>query len=76
MLAPIIALFDSHYRRLDAIGAIGFNRDLAMEVRERLEQMNYLIDRIRALEEVARKAQERSESAFRAHTQDIMNRGV
>lgn len=49
MFKGTIALFDEYYRKMEAEQP-GFNRDLAMEVRERLEQLDYIVERARDLE--------------------------
>jgi hypothetical protein len=76
MFAQTIHLFDSYCRRLDAAATPGFNRDLGCEVRERLEQLAYMVDRVRSLEAAAQTAHERSQAAFRAHIEDLKTRNI
>jgi hypothetical protein len=75
MLAPAfrstIDLFDRHYRAMDAQNAPGFNRDLGVEVRERLQQLDWLLDRVQQLEARADGAMERSRSAFVEHVERV-----
>ena len=51
----IIALFDDYYRLADAKNVPDFNRDLGCEVRERLLQLEYIVDRVRQLEGIAKQ---------------------
>jgi hypothetical protein len=76
MFESTVALFDAYYRHLDAHAAEGFVRDLGSEVRERLEQLDYIVRRVRALELAANAARSRSLAAFRAHIEDVEARNV
>lgn len=76
MFKNVIALFDDYYRRLDAMNSPGFNRDLGCEVRERLHQLDYIVDRVRALELITKEAFSRYETAFVAHIEDIKRCGT
>jgi len=71
-----IALFDDYYRLADAGNVAEFNRDLGCEVRERLLQLDYIVDRVRKLEGIAKQATARHEAAFQAHRDDINARGI
>lgn len=76
MFANTIALFDAYYRKVDAAHVAGFNRDLGCEVRERLEQLEYIIARVRALEQSVAAVQSRSQASFHAHIEDVKARGA
>lgn len=76
MLQSTITIFDEYYRQLDAGAVLGFNRDLGCEVRERLQQLHYIVDRVQDLEEVARQAFSRHRTAFAAHIEELTTRGV
>lgn len=76
MFVKTIDLFDDYCRRLDVIKAPSFNRDLGCEVRERLYQLGYIVDRVHELERTANEAFSRHKMAFIAHIEDIKHRGV
>lgn len=71
-----IDLFDEYYRGADRIKLAGFNRDLAVELRERLEQLGWLVDQIRALEERSEAAMTRAKLAFSAHVERLKREGL
>jgi hypothetical protein len=71
-----IALFDEYYRLADAKNVPDFNRDLGCEVRERLLQLEYIVDRVRQLEGIAKQTVVRHEAAHQAHLDDIKARGI
>jgi hypothetical protein len=71
-----IALFDEYYRLADAKNVPDFNRDLGCEVRERLLQLEYIVDRVRQLEGIAKQVMARQEAAHWAHLDDIKARGI
>jgi hypothetical protein len=56
MFEDVIATFDEYYRLLDHENSPGFIRDLGCEVRERLQQLDYMITRVRDAESAANKA--------------------
>lgn len=76
MFESTIARFDEYYRLLDSKSAPGFNRELGCEVRERLQQLDYIIERVRELEKIAEQALNRAGDAGIAHYEDLKNRGV
>lgn len=45
-----VILFDQYYRHLDANTGPEFSRDLGIEVRKRIIQLNYIIGRVKQLE--------------------------
>jgi hypothetical protein len=71
-----IALSDEYYRVADAKNVAEFNRDLGCEVRERLLQLDYIVDRVRQLEGIAMQPMARLEAAYQAHREDIKARGI
>src|SRR5262245_28478659 len=50
MFKSTINLFDQLYAKLDKENAPGFNRDLAIEARKRLQQLDYLYSRAREID--------------------------
>ena len=46
MFGNTISLFDDYYRCMDKENRPGFVRDLGAEVRQRLQQMDYLLARV------------------------------
>jgi hypothetical protein len=76
MFEGTIQLFDEYYRAMDKSAAVGFNKDLGCEVRERLQQLDYIIKRVQHLEHTAEKSMSRSKSAFLKHVEDLKSRGV
>lgn len=71
MFNTTIDLFDTYYRLLDSKGVAGFNKDLGCEVRERIQQLQFIINRVHALETTASAAMARSRAAFLDHIQDL-----
>ena len=49
MFKTTLTLFDRYYREMDSGGAHTFNSDLACEVRDRLEQLQFIIERVHNL---------------------------
>ncbi len=45
MFESTIELFDRYYRKMDSENAPGFSKELGCEVRERLQQLDYLKER-------------------------------
>lgn len=76
MFQGTITLFDEYYRHLDAAEAPGFNRDLGCEVRERIHQINYIVERIYELERTAKEAFSHHQAAFIKHIENLKRRGV
>lgn len=76
MFKATITLFDEYYRRLDAQNAQGFNRDLGCEVRERLQQLDYIVDRVQTLEAESESALKRSGDALRSHVELLKEKGI
>jgi hypothetical protein len=71
-----IALFDRYYRAVDSTRARGFNRELGIELRERLQQMDWLVSRVQELEQRADNATARSQGVFRSHVQRIQREAL
>jgi hypothetical protein len=71
MFESTIELFGDYYRCIDAAAVPGFNGNLGSEVRERLQQLNYIINKVRDLEQVANKAFARHEKAFAKHVSKL-----
>ena len=76
MFESTVALFDDYYRHLDSKAVPGFNRDLGCEVRKRLQQLDYMVERVRELEKIAHQALKRSGDAGVAHYEGLKNRGI
>jgi hypothetical protein len=62
-----ISLFDDYYRHLDASKAPGFNLNLGCEVRKRLEQLEFIIGKVRRLEVEAAEPLARFKAEFQEH---------
>lgn len=75
MFAVTIALFDEYYRAADASDEPGFIRDLGCEVRERLRQLNFIIERVRQLEADAGVVKSRILRSMHDHIEDLDRRG-
>ena len=69
MFKHTIALFDRYYRHLDAQGIPQFNRDLGCEVKDRLEQLDYIVAKVKELENIATAFHRRFEAATFPHPQ-------
>ena len=72
MFETTVTLFDEYYRKQDAVSDPGFNRNLGCEVRKRLQQLDFIIDKVRRLESdaaepLARFKKECEEHARIAH---------
>ncbi len=76
MYESTIELFDDYYRKLDAAGVAGFNRDLACEVRERLEQLGFILDRVKELLEAAEISFARSQEAIDRHIAHLQSEAI
>jgi hypothetical protein len=76
MFAKTLEVFDRYYRTADEKKLPGFNRDLGCEVRERLEQLDYIVKKVRELEAAERAAVSRSQQAFKAHIESVVKRGI
>lgn len=76
MLENLIKIFDEYYRHMDKINAHGFKKDLGCEVRERLQQLAYIVGRVRSLEETANKSLDRHQKKFSEFVEDINTRGI
>ena len=76
MFEDTISLFDDLYQRLDRDNAPGFIRDLGCEVRERLQQLDYVIARVRAAGAAAAAAFARSSQALVDHVEWVKSEGL
>jgi len=70
------ARFDDYYRLLDRQNAPGFIRDLGSEVGERLQQLDYIIRRVKASEQTAETAFARSSKIFHDHVERVVAAGL
>jgi len=71
-----IELFDRYLRAMHAGAAPGFNADLGAEMRERLEQLGWLVNRIQELEVRADAAASRPMAAFVEHVERVKREGL
>ena len=69
-------LFDRYYREVDQRQIESFNRNLAGEFRERLEQLDWLLERIRQLELQGETILSRSQRISEAHLDRIEREGL
>lgn len=76
MFAATIRAFDDYCRAADAGNLPGFNRDLGCEVRERLQQLDYIIEKVRELEGTERGALSRGQQALQDHLIDLKSRNI
>ena len=76
MFHSTLALFDRYYRHFDAANVASFNRDLACEVRARLQQLTFILKRVRELERAAEDAIARGNAAVAAHFRDLDERNL
>lgn len=70
-----IEIFDAYYVLMDRTHP-GFNKTAGVEVRERLEQLNWLLARIRRLDDELDAAQKPHHDAMTAHMEDLKARGL
>ncbi len=76
MFDKVIELFDNYYRLADQLSGTDLNRDLAMEVRDRLVLMNDVIRRVIAAQQRLEASIARSQEAFRSHIVQLEEAGV
>lgn len=76
MFKPTIALFDLYLSHLDAHGGSDFNRDLGLEVKERLEQLDFIVSKVMKLEQTVTAVHRRFETSLKSHIQNLERRGV
>src|SRR2546422_4107921 len=76
MFEQTIELFDKYYQTLDQNEDPNIRRNQAAEVRERLEQLDYILSRVRACEHDATHAMDRSQLAFREHVERVRREGL
>lgn len=76
MFTSIISLLDEYYRAADRANTPGFNRNLAGEFKARLEQLQWILARIRETESVATGITGRYLNAFHAHIQRTKDAGL
>ena len=67
MFENVIALFDRYYTEMDSSEAPGFSRALGCELRKRLTQLDFIIERVGALENQHREASARFQADFDRH---------
>lgn len=76
MFAGTLEAFDNYYRAADAGNLPGFNRDLGCEVRERLQQLDYIVEKVRVLEELERRTFSRHQQALKDHVANLKSKGI
>lgn len=76
MFAGTLQALDDYYRAADAANLPGFNRELGCEVRERLQQLDYIVEKVRALEELERRAFSRHLQALKDHVANLKSQGI
>jgi hypothetical protein len=76
MFARCIEIFDRCYRLADEKKVHGFCAPLGVELRERLQQMNWLLTQIRSREDKLRSIDEKCGAALKAHIERITAEGL
>jgi hypothetical protein len=76
MFETTVELFDRYYKKLDKENAPGFNRELGCEVRERLQQLDYLIHAVRERGQRHEVIMKRSGDAFMRHVEYVESSGL
>lgn len=75
MFERVIELFDEYYRLADAMG-IGLNRPAGVEVRRRLQQLDWLLSQVRTREEEAKAILDRAGDAIQRHLAELRAAGL
>lgn len=76
MFDTTIALFDQYYRFANATQMSGFNKDIGCEVRQRLQQLDFIIAKVRELEAIEAAAYKRPNDALREHCAALQDPGI
>lgn len=76
MFKTTIDLFDQYYRVMDSINMYGFNRELGCELRERLQQLDYLLNNIQEAEARFDNVKERASIIFKQHVETTLAKGL
>jgi hypothetical protein len=76
VFAGSIKSFDDYYRIADARRLNGFSAPLGCELRERLEQMEWLLGRVESREQRLSAITKRDGDRFKAHIEDVLARGL
>jgi hypothetical protein len=76
MFESTVALVDEYYRLVDARGDAGFVRELGVEAHERLQQLDFILDRVRDLEQTSKNALERPQAHLKAHIQRLKEQKI
>lgn len=76
MFGRCIELFDDYYRAADAKRIQGFSAPLGCELRERLQQMNWLLVQIQSREDELTTIGDRSRAALSSHINRIKAEGL
>jgi hypothetical protein len=76
MFQTTIVLFDRYCRYLDTQGIPQFNRDLSYEVKDRLKQLDYIVTKVKELENTATATHLRFDAERKAHIEDLRRRGI
>ncbi|MDE2257328.1 MAG: hypothetical protein KGK05_06150, partial [Xanthomonadaceae bacterium] len=75
MFEKTISLFDAYCQNLHNRG-VAYNGDAAAEVRERLQQLTYLVTRVRALEQEVGKLMSRGTEELAKHFENLKATGA
>jgi len=76
MFKSTIALFDRYRSHLDSHCGPEFIRDLGAEVKERLEQLDFIVSKVMRLEQTVTAVHRRFETTLKFHLEDLESRGV
>jgi hypothetical protein len=76
MFEDVIVAFDDYYRLQGRMNAAGFNRDLGCEVRERLQQLDFILRQVREAESSATAATTRAERVGLEHLRRFQAAGA
>jgi hypothetical protein len=76
VFARCIEIFDRYYRLADEKKVHGFCAPLGIELRERLQQMNWLLTQIRSRGDELSAIDEKRRAAFKAHIERITAEGL
>jgi hypothetical protein len=76
MYTKTIEIFDEYCRKHNAHLTPLFNNDLCAEVRERLEQLSFIVSKVKFLEQTATEYQRDWDAAIKLHLADLNRRGI
>lgn len=75
MFRDTAALFQQYVQRLQA-KSVRYNVELVLEVEERFQQLDFIIDKVRVLERVAADPLVRASAIANEHMKDLEQRGI